>query len=55
VYSVAVRAFPSQPVSTVETVLCDLDGNSVLNINDVYLAAQNSNLLKPHSPCGPEG
>jgi hypothetical protein len=52
VYSVAARAFPSQPVSTVETVLCDLDGNSVLNINDVYLAAQNSNLTKAHSPCG---
>ena len=54
VYSVAVRVFPSQPVSTVETVLCDLDGNSVLNINDVYLAAKNSNLVKAHSHCPSE-
>jgi hypothetical protein len=51
VYIVAGRAFPPS-TDPVEKALCDLDGNSAVNINDVYLAALNSNPVRAHSPCG---
>jgi chorismate-pyruvate lyase len=54
VYVVAARAFPPT-ADPVEKALCDLDGNGTVNINDVYLAAQNSNLVKAHSSCPSEG
>jgi len=54
VFIVASRAFPPT-ADPAEKALCDLDGNGTVNINDVYSAAQNSGLVKAHSPCGSEG
>jgi parallel beta-helix repeat protein len=50
----AKRAFDIIPASDSDYVL-DINKNGAVDIVDVLLAAQNSTLLKPHSPCGSEG
>ena len=35
--------------------MLDMDKNGVVNLLDGLLAAKNSNLVRSHSPCAPEG
>jgi hypothetical protein len=51
---VAKRAFDIIPASDSDNVL-DINKNRAVNVVDQLLAAQNSTLLRPHTPCGPEG
>ncbi len=51
---VGKRVFNVIPSSDSDAVL-DIDKNWALNILDVWMAAKNSSLLRPHSPCTPEG
>ncbi len=50
----AKRAFNIIPASDSDYVL-DINKSGDVNAVDLLLAAQNSTLLKPHDPCGPEG
>jgi Thrombospondin type 3 repeat len=51
---VAKRAFNLIPASDSDPVL-DMDKNDSVNLIDALLAAKNSNLVRSHSPCSPEG
>jgi acetyl esterase/lipase len=48
------RAFGLTPPSDSDPVL-DIDKNGSVNMMDAFQVVRNSSLVKPHSPCSPEG